>query len=705
MPPVWAQGDSGRVVVDVRGDGRALAGARVASGGAAASTNAQGRAVLVLPAGRRSLTVALVGFRPDTSSVLVPAGAEVAVRVELEEEAELAPVVVTSTRQPSRIEDQPTRVEVLAGEEVGEQSQMRPADVTLLLQEMSGMRVQTTAPALGGAGVRVQGLPARYTAILSDGLPLYATQVDGLSLLQVPPLDLRQVEVIKGASTALYGPSALGGVVDLVSRLPSDTREMLVNRTSESGTDAVALVGDSVNERWGYTVLAGAHAQQAQDINGDGWADIPEYRRAELEPRFFWRDQHGRAVFATAGAASENRIGGTLPGAVVPNGQPFVVGANTDRAHGGLRVTLPLGRRDTLTLRTTARGDWERRSFGPTLEHDRFQNTFGELTLAATRGPAGLLAGAAFERDAFHTPDVQGFDYTYTTPSLFAQTTIAVSRRAALTASGRCDWQNRYGTICSPRGSLLVRGPAALALRLSGAGGFFAPTPFTDETQDVGLARLQPPAGLAAERARYAALDLTRHTGALELNGTLFTSTIANPLLLRPQASIFDERPAFANAPGPTWTSGAEFFGVYTEEPLIVTLQYAYLHATEISPFSGGRVAVPLDPAHSAGLDVAWESDETGTRIALEVFYTGVQTLLDDPYLNTTPTYTTVGVLVSQHVKGALVFLNGENLGNVRQASYEPLLRPAPDEEGRWTVDEWAPFVGRTFNLGLRLSL
>src|SRR3954447_5266280 len=100
--------------------------------------------------------------------------------------------------------------------------EMRPGDISMLLNEMGGMRVQTTSPALGAASVRVQGMRGRYTAFLSDGLPLFGQQGASLGLLQIPPMDLGQVEVIKGNASALYGSAAMAGVVDLISRRPAD---------------------------------------------------------------------------------------------------------------------------------------------------------------------------------------------------------------------------------------------------------------------------------------------------------------------------------------------------------------------------------------------------------------------------------------------------------------------------------------------------
>ncbi len=109
-------------------------------------------------------------------------------------------VTVSATRTDKRIDDIPMRVEVLDREEIEEKMLMTPGDIVMMLNEMGGMRVQATSPSLGAASVRIQGMRGRYTRFLSDGLPLFGEQVGSLGLLQIPPVDLGQVEVIKGVA-------------------------------------------------------------------------------------------------------------------------------------------------------------------------------------------------------------------------------------------------------------------------------------------------------------------------------------------------------------------------------------------------------------------------------------------------------------------------------------------------------------------------
>src|SRR6185503_10598454 len=134
----------------------------------------------------------------------VSAGETTRIAVELEAQAVIKEsIVVTATRSDVLIEDEPLRVEILDRDEVEEKATMTPGDIAMLLNETSGLRVQVTSPSLGAANIRVQGLRGRYTQLLADGLPLYG-QTGSIGILQIPPLDLGQVEVIKGVASALY---------------------------------------------------------------------------------------------------------------------------------------------------------------------------------------------------------------------------------------------------------------------------------------------------------------------------------------------------------------------------------------------------------------------------------------------------------------------------------------------------------------------
>ena len=92
------------------------------------------------------------------------------------EEAEFEEVIVQATRSGRRLLDGALRIEALSGEEVEEKLLMRPGNISMMLNETGGLRVQVTSPALGSANVRIHGMRGRYTQLLADGLPLYGGQ-------------------------------------------------------------------------------------------------------------------------------------------------------------------------------------------------------------------------------------------------------------------------------------------------------------------------------------------------------------------------------------------------------------------------------------------------------------------------------------------------------------------------------------------------
>jgi iron complex outermembrane receptor protein len=266
----------------------------------------------VLPAapGKADVLVTKEGFFSAHASVEVEASQQAEVEVELQpKQTEEQEVTVYATRTDVRMEDSPLHVEVISQDEIGEELVMKPGDISMMLNEMGGMRVQTTSPGLGAASLRMQGMRGRYTAFLSDGLPLFGQQGAGLGLLQIPPMDLGQLEIIKGNASALYGSSAMAGVVNLISRRPTKEpiREFLINRSSLGATDGSTFLASQFTPHWGASLLGGGYGQEKQDVNGDGWADVAGYGRGLIRPRLFWDNKNGGTGFLTGGILYEDR--------------------------------------------------------------------------------------------------------------------------------------------------------------------------------------------------------------------------------------------------------------------------------------------------------------------------------------------------------------------------------------------------------------
>jgi iron complex outermembrane receptor protein len=675
----------------------------VSAGSARRVTDASGEATLSLAAGEHTIVVEKEKFLTQTMHVTIAAGATSTIAVVLPP----APVVtediiVSATRSERRLQDEPLRVEVLGRDEIEEKLLMTPGDIAMMLNETAGLRVQVTSPSLGAASLRIQGLRGRYTQLLSDGLPLYGGQSGSIGLLQIPPMDLGQVEVIKGVASSLFGSSALGGVINLVSRQPSEEaeHEVLVNRTTQGGTDGMLWLSGPIRDRWGYTLLAGLDHQRREDVDEDGWADVAGFTRVVARPRLFWNDRAGKSAFVTAGLTAENRRGGTVAGRTVPDGSPFPEALDTRRGDAGVVTRLVVGAR-LLGIRGAFMTQSHMHEFGDAIERDVHRTAFAEVSLTGTTGAHTWVIGSAAQTDRYRSTSVPGFDYTFIVPSVFAQDDITLTRALSVSISGRLDDHNKFGVFLSPRFSALLRFGSGWTARASAGAGYFAASPLTEETEAAGLSKLRAADLSEAERARTFSVDVGRTLGFVELSATVFGSRVTDALAIRASGSA---APGYdlVRLDGPVRVRGGEMLASFRWEGFAIVGTYTYVHATEPDVLTGARVSTPLTPRHAAGLVTMWEREDVG-RAGLEIYSTGRQVLDENPYRDRSEPYVYFGMLGERQFGRWRVFVNAENLTNRRQTKFDPLVRRSRNYDGRWTVDAWAPLEGRVANAGLRV--
>ena len=605
-------------------------------------------------------------------------------------------VIVTAARTGGRIEDQPTRVEVLGREEIEEKMLMTPGDIVMMLNEMGGMRVQSTSASVGAAAVRIQGMDGRYTRVLFDGLPLAGQQVGGLGLLQIPPMDLGQVEVIKGVASASYGAGALGGVINLVSRSVSEpTTEALLNQSTTGASDAVAYLARYLPNRFSGSLLAGVHRQSRNDIDKDGWIDLAGYLRGVVRPRLFWDDERGNNVSATIGLTVESREGGAAEGGPLRLRMGGPESIDTLRGDAGAVIQRSVRDRYFVSARFAATFQQHDHLFYTARERDLHTNVFGEVSVRGAAGPHTWVGGVAYERESLNPRNVSRFEYFHRVPGFFAQDDVQLFEWLSVSAGARLDVHSTYGNFFSPRVAGLIRANGWTS-RVAAGSGFFAATPTTEETEAAGLRLLSMPEPLRAERGDSLSIDLSRQIGDFSVTGTYFASSVDDPVRVETESAY-----RIFNAARPTTTAGAELLGTYRRSPVAVTANYTFVRAREDR--DGATVDTPLTPRHSVSLVGMWEKEDLG-RIGVEYYFTGQQRLENNPYRSRSEAYSIVGVLAERAFGRYRVFVNAENVTGVRQSKFDPLPRPSPAIDGRWSVDAWAPLDGRSVNAGFRVT-
>ena len=446
-----------------------------------------------ITAGSYKITISYVGLEEVSITVVVPQPTANLTEILLKEaEASEQEVIVTATRTSRTISDIPTRVETISGEELEEKGNMKPGDIRMLLNESTGIQTQQTSATSYNSSIRIQGLDGRYTQILRDGFPLYSGFSGGLSLMQVAPLDLKQIEVIKGSSSTLYGGGAIAGLVNLVSKTPTAKRELsfLGNATSAGGIDLSGFYSQRF-KKTGITVFGSGNTSKAYDPAGIGLTAIPQSERYTIQPRLFFYGDRTTANIGF-GYITENRTGGSMD--YIEKGAPgYFEKYHTDRFSTQAELTHKLSNKEQLIIK------YSYTRFNRLIQIPGYafsglqQSSFSEATYNRSGEKTQWIAGANFLTDDFKEKGNDPLrNYDYHTLGAFIQNTWTPIKKLSFETGLRGDYVKQFGFEWLPRVAVLFKISPALTARLGGGMGYKNPTLFTEEAERMQFQHILP---------------------------------------------------------------------------------------------------------------------------------------------------------------------------------------------------------------------
>ncbi|SHJ12058.1 outer membrane receptor for ferrienterochelin and colicins [Hymenobacter daecheongensis DSM 21074] len=707
-PAAWAQ-HTLRAVVRDSATRQALPGVSGVVRGTTqgATTNGQGLLTIDNVAGPTAeLVLSYLGYRATTVRVALPqTGGPLLVLLAPSANA-LDEVVVTSTRTNSRIEDLPTRVEVLGEEELQEENAIKPGNIASLLGDIAGTQIQPTQPTTGNADLRIQGLQGRYSQMLRDGLPLFGGYAGSFGILQVPPLDLRQIELIKGSSSTLYGGGAIAGLVNLVSKQPRlghAEHSITLNQSTLRESNLNGFFSGRT-QKAGYTLFAGGTRQQDVDVDGDGFTDVPRLRSLTVHPRlFFYPNRLGQLAVGYTGTV-EDRQGGDQR--VVREGSDalhqYFVTNKMQRHTADVVYTQDSVMGGGLTVKGTL-SSFGRRVRTNTVDFRARQlSYFSELSyLHRLGGQHTVVAGLNFNGEQLRPQDgpsaLPAGRYTYATVGGFVQDDWQPVAQLTVQGGLRLDHHNQYGTFLLPRLALLYRFSETVTSRLNGGLGYRVPVPFVNELDERDYPQIQPLIGLKAERSTGLNWDVNYQrsfspTLTLNLNQSFFYTRLNAPLVLPDAAATPGMVPlAWYNAARPVVSQGFETYVRLRADETELYLGYVFTYARR--RYDAVHPNVELAARHKLAA-VATQEFSEHFALGIEASYTGQQYLSDG---RRTPGYPILAGL-ARYTQGPLTLvLNGENLIDYRQTRREAVVlgsRLNPD-----FPQLWAPVEGRVINL------
>ena len=662
-----------------------------------------------IPPGKYVITVSFIGFEEKKESITIPFTGDFFEIEMTEAEEEEEEIVIQSTRSTRTIRDIPTRVEFVAGEELDEKANMKPGDIRMVLNESTGITTQQTSALSANASIRIQGLDGRYTQILRDGFPLFAGFSGGLGLLQTPPLDLKQFEVIKGSSSTLYGGGAIAGLVNLISKTPTEERELKfhIDLTSAGGINTSGFYGKKFKKA-GLTLFASRNSNAAFDPSDIGLTAIPKFERYTVNPKLFLYINEQTDLQLGVNVTTENRTGGDIEFIKGNKTSGYTEKNNTDRVSTQFSFERRFGKNSSIKIKNSF--SHFKRSLIATSAFDfngKQTATFTEATYSNHGEKSEWIAGVNLVTDDFDevlpvTSSSTGRDYKQLTTGIFVQNNLKASEKINLETGLRGDYVKDYGFALLPRVSALFKFSSKLSSRIGGGLGYKTPNFFTEESERLQYKNILPVDEdvNTMERSYGVNADINYRTKfandqiSFSINHLFFYTRIHDPLVLRQQSSTLYQ---FTNVNGHFDSRGMETnvkLG-YKDFKLFVGYTYtdAYLHEgnTKTKNF--------LTPRHRLNNVLLYEVEEKW-KIGLEAYYFSKQQLSDN---TTGRSYWITGFMVEKLWERFSLYINFENFTDTRQTKFESIYTGSISNPV--FRDIYAPLDGFVVNSGIKLRL
>ena len=494
-----------------------------------------------IPSGKQVLCASLLGYEPQEIAVEPKPGTTAEVNFTLREShLGLDEVVVSATRTASNRKEAPTLVNVLNTKKFETTSSNSLSDA---LNYQPGLRVEYSCQNCGVPQLRINGLEGQYSQILLDSRPLFSSLASVYGLEQLPAGMIERVEVIRGGGSALFGSSAIGGVVNIITKEPLRNTLMLSNTTSLIG-DKAADINTTLNgafvsddHRAGVYLFGMIRDRQAYDRDGDGFSEIPKLNSETIGFRGYYRTGTYSKLTAEYHHIREFRRGGNLMDR--PPHEADIAEQLRHGIHGGgLKFDLfSPDQRHKGNLYASAQGIDRESYFGTDRNPDAYGSTTDRTVVAGGQYgysmdrllflPAELTLGVEYNYNRLHDR-MLGYNrdtrQTINTIGGYFQNEWK-SKKVNFLIGGRIDKNSQIDkAVFSPRANVRYTPVPMVGLRASFSSGYRAPQAYEEDLHvaavggEVALIELDPNLKPEYSHSFSGSVDLDKTFGQVDVD-------------------------------------------------------------------------------------------------------------------------------------------------------------------------------------------
>ena len=331
------------------------------------------------------------------------------------------------------------------------------------LQNVNGVRPQLNCNVCNTGDIHINGLEGPYTFVLIDGMPIVSGLSTVYGLTGIPQALIQRVEVVKGPASTLYGSEAVGGIINIITKKPSNSPMLFVDSFSSSWEEINTDIGFKYNASKKIQGLLGINYFNYQNIidnNNDNFTDLTLQNRISIFNKLNIERRNNKLFTVAFRYVYEDRWGGETNWNKSFRGTDLVYGESIYTSRWETFGTYELPTTENIRLQFSANGHHQDSFYGTDSYKADQLIAFGQLIYnKKIKKKHDLLFGIAYryttyDDNTFATSESDGETNKPSVihlPGVFLQDEISLTNQHKLLIGARYDYNSLHGTIFSPR--------------------------------------------------------------------------------------------------------------------------------------------------------------------------------------------------------------------------------------------------------------
>ena len=378
-----------------------------------------------LTPGEYTLEASFTGYKTKSVKVSVKSGQSIEANFDVEPDVfMLDQVVVTSSKSEIKRRESPSLVSVVPGKIFDRIGACSLADG---LDFQPGVRVENDCQNCGFTQVRINGLDGHYSQILMNSRPVFSALTGVYGLEQIPANMIDRVEVMRGGGSALFGSSAVGGTINIITKDPMVNSAQIAHTITSIGPsgsfDNNTTLNASVvtdNSKAGIFLYGQSRYRDGYDHNGDGFTEIAQLKTQTVGARTFLRPSDITRLSLEYHNTHEYRRGGDQLDE--PPHMAMIAEQAEHNIHSAEATfdIWPRNHRDHVSIFSAMQNTRRQSYYGSDMDPDAYGRTADIVVMAGSQWthpidrflfmPSELVAGVEYSYNRLHDVTV-GYDH------------------------------------------------------------------------------------------------------------------------------------------------------------------------------------------------------------------------------------------------------------------------------------------------------